>query len=85
MTNDLYNDFYNRLGEMRNLERGWDGYKAAIISPESIDLASSVYEDLRLSLGDNCQVVPDAGGALQLEWHEKDYKVEVFISAGGGQ
>lgn len=73
--------FYSKLDELITLKAGWDGYKALPIKREAIDLGAQIYGRLRHLLGNHCQPVPGSGGEVQLEWHEPDYTVEVYIVA----
>ncbi len=74
-------NFYAKLDELKELKAGWDSYNGLPIKQEAIDLAAQVYGRLRPLLGIHAQPVPGSGGEVQVEWHELDYTVEIFIVA----
>jgi hypothetical protein len=70
---------YENLNNLKDLERGWDGYGAEPISLSVIARASKFIATFGNSFGGAPQIVPMTKGRLQFEWHQGNRSLEVEI------
>jgi hypothetical protein len=69
----------SRLNDLVALERGWDGYRGEPVTFENANFALRMLE---ASCGVEApipQIVPGAGGDLQVEWHIGSTDIELDI------
>jgi len=71
----------NRISNLMKLQDNWDGYKSPPPRDDVGTFALTVMKQVMQPETPVPQVVPSAGGGLQLEWHEKDIDLEVNFSA----
>lgn len=72
-----------QLANIKYLERDWDSYDAAAISPVSCRWAEYLLDEILEWGGSEPWVVPTSSGGVQLEWHEKGIDLEVEIALDG--
>lgn len=71
----------NRLNELVQLERGWDGYQG---QPVSFEIATFTLRMLEAACGFDAptpQIVPGSSGDIQAEWHTAKGDVELHVKA----
>lgn len=77
-----------RLEELGRLEAGWDGAGSRPPDPPALVAAVALVRlfSAWATLRPVCppQIVPVAGGGLQLEWHEQGLDLEVVVGLDGG-
>jgi hypothetical protein len=75
----------NRINNLMKLPDNWDGYRSPPPRDDARDdvgaFALTVMKQLMQPETPVPQVVPSAGGGLQLEWHEKEIDLEVNFTA----
>lgn len=70
-----------RMKQLVQLERGWDGYRGA---PVGFDIAHFALRMLDAACGVDTptpQVVPGSDGDLQIEWHTERGDIELDVRA----
>jgi hypothetical protein len=76
-----------QLDAMRNLEENWDGYGAAVLVPEAIDLAKEFVGLLASLRGgrtmEGVSVSPGRDGGVLIEWDDADFEHELEINPDG--
>lgn len=70
-----------RLLEFTNLPDGWDGYKGSALRWDVGMFALNVLNSIMQSRTPVPHLVPSSEGALQIEWHQKDIDLEIFVTA----
>ena len=73
-------DIAKRLDELINLKEGWDGYNGKPVSPDTAQLAMYILNSIYLPDMLQPQIVPSAGGDLQIEWHSQNFDIELHIA-----
>ena len=68
-----------RLEELIRLEHGWDGYRGVPVSLEIALFALRLLETVCQPETPETQIVPLGGGEVQLEWHEQNTHIELFV------
>ena len=71
----------SRLTQLLELEPGWDGYNASAIRRDIVDFCLQMMLRTFDYETPAPQIVPLAGGGLQLEWHLREFDLEVEIAA----
>jgi hypothetical protein len=69
-------ELLDKLDSFADLPFGWDGYRGLSVKPRSIEKAK---EFLSILPAGNWQAVPGSDGSLQLELHEADCDIEIYI------
>lgn len=69
----------DKLNHLTALPRGWDGYNGRPVSYTCAKFAANLMESLFVGGVPAPQMVPGAGGTIQLEWHLNKYDVEVEV------
>ena len=64
---------------LQQLPVGWDGYQGRPVSEGSCHLAIKIAEALKGVVDADAQFVPGADGDIQVEYHHKDFIVEIYI------
>ena len=67
--------------EFTKLEFGWDGYDGIAVPLERAKLATRLIENLVTPLIPRPDVVPGCDGAIQIEWHEMKYDLEIELTS----
>ena len=67
--------------EFTKLEFGWDGYDGIAVPVERAKFANRIIENLVTPFIPRPDVVPGCDGALQIEWHEKKYELEIELTS----
>jgi hypothetical protein len=70
-----------QLFEFVTLPEGWDSYGGRPLRPDAGSFALYVLNTIMRSQTPRPHVVPSSSGAVQLEWHEKDVDLELYIAA----
>ena len=65
--------------EYTKLKFGWDGYDGIAVPLASANLAIQLIEKLVSPSVPEPSIVPGGDGAIQIEWHEKKYHLEIEI------
>lgn len=68
--------------KIRELDEGWDGYRAKPIRRDTIEFAQDLLEDI-MALWSQIpppSIVPTTSGGVQIEWHEKGIDLELHIA-----
>jgi hypothetical protein len=74
-------DLQERFDELASLPIGWDGYLGRPVSFTCAYFAANLIERLYLEGVPAPQLVPGGDGTVQLEWHRKQFDVEIDILA----
>jgi hypothetical protein len=74
-------DVTNKIVNLTKFPDNWDGYNSPPLRDDVGTFALTVLKQLMLPQTPTPQVVPSAGGGVQLEWHEKEVDLEVNFSA----
>jgi len=74
-------EIVDRLQDLIALEVGWDGYQGEPVSFENAVFALRVLESICSNHDPIPQIVPGAGGDLQIEWHTHMADIELHIIA----
>ncbi len=67
--------------EFTKLEFGWDGYDGIAVPLERAKLMIRLIENLVTPLIPQPDVVHGCDGAIQIEWHEKIYSLEIELTS----
>jgi hypothetical protein len=70
-----------KICEFVDLPDGWDTYSGHPVRLETGMFALKILQGVMESAVPPPEVVPTANGGIQLEWHEADVDVELFIAA----
>lgn len=70
-----------RFGELVQLERGWDGYRAGPVNFDTAFFALRMLEAACDSSAPPPQIVPGSEGDMQVEWHMPDGDIELNVLA----
>ena len=65
--------------ELVRLEPGWDGYRGRPVSLEIARFALRLLEAICSPDTPEPQIVPVGGGEIQIEWHEHNTHIELFV------
>jgi hypothetical protein len=68
-----------KFDELTSLPRGWDGYTAGPVSFTCAQFAANLIERLYTKDVPAPQLVPGSDGTLQIEWHRKQFDVEIDV------
>jgi hypothetical protein len=75
------NDIVNRLGELKTLEQGWDGYRGV---PINVDVSNKCLEIIQELSKDrdiiHPSIIPSCDGGCQIEWHYNGNSLEIEIN-----
>ena len=71
----------SRLRELKNLDKGWDGYDALPVNQGVANFAMSLLNSACLPCHPAPKIVPGIAGDLQLEWHNKKGDIELHVLA----
>jgi len=71
----------NRLEQLVQLDRGWDGYNGQPVSFENAAFALRMLEAVCSPDADPPQLVPGSSGDLQIEWHTFKGDIELHVLA----
>lgn len=88
MEEDVMATLIEQLDAMRNLRENWDGYGAAVLIPEAIDLAKE-FVRLLTSLRGGANplagvfVSPGRDGGVLIEWDDPNAEHELEINPDG--
>jgi hypothetical protein len=74
-------EILRKLLDYVNLPEGWDGYSGHPLRWDTGLFALWVLNSVMRSRTPLPDVVPSSGGAVQLEWHEKDIDLELHIAS----
>ena len=66
--------------EFTKLNFGWDGYNGIAVPLESAKLAIRLIENLVTPFSPQPSIVHGCNGAIQIEWHEKRYSLEIELT-----
>ena len=72
-----------QLASLLRLPAGWNSHAAA---PVSLMAAATLLDALRATMSDRTplpHISPLSSGGIQMEWHERDFDVEVAIDKAG--
>jgi hypothetical protein len=70
----------SRLLKYVKMQKGWDSYDAPPVGWDTGMFVLSVLNDVMRTRTPIPQVVPSAGGGVQLEWHQKGIDLELHIA-----
>ncbi len=76
----LIQDLKQKCIEFTKLEFGWDGYDAIPATSETANLAMRIIDRLIKPNVPKPGIVPVCDGAIQIEWHVKNYEFEIEIT-----
>ena len=69
-----------QLNELQSLQIGWDGYGSVPVRGEVAKFAVDILRRNMKSSSPAPSIVPVSGGGLQIEWHQNQMDIELFIS-----
>ena len=75
----LIQDLKQKCIDFTKLEFGWDGYDGIPATSETANLAMRIIDKLIKPNVPKPGIVPVCDGAIQLEWHVKNYEFEIEI------
>jgi hypothetical protein len=70
-----------KIQELMDLPRGWDGYDAPPVSFATAEFTLRMLDAICSSDCECPQIVPGTGGDLQAEWHTVDCSIELHVKA----
>ena len=76
----LIQDLKQKCIEFTKLKFGWDGYDAIPATSETANLAMRIIDRLIKPNVPKPGIVPVCDGAIQIEWHVKNYEFEIEIT-----
>ena len=76
----MLNELKDKCIEFTNLKRGWDGFKASPVSIERANVAINLINQIIKSNIPRPSIVPTYDGSIQLEWHLKNYELEIELT-----
>lgn len=84
--NNWLASFVGRMGELRLLEDGWDGFGSPKPDPFLLDMARTLLSSLWrfCTFLPEPAVVPVPGGGIQLEWYFQGRELELELLADDG-
>jgi hypothetical protein len=74
-------EILERINRLTCLPTGWDGYGSPPVKWDVGMFALWVLESVMRPRTSMPRVVPSSAGAVQLEWHDQDIDLELYISA----
>ncbi len=66
--------------EFTKLKKGWDGFKASPVPIEKANVAMRLIDRLVNINIPKPNIVPTYDGSIQIEWHMKNYELEIEIT-----
>ncbi|MCV9964007.1 hypothetical protein OIU34_19185 [Pararhizobium sp. BT-229] len=72
-----------RLGELRALPHGWDGYNGRAVTDKTAARVHAVLAACLSPTGRYPSIVPGSSGDVQIEWHWGGVDLEIGISDDG--
>jgi hypothetical protein len=75
------NTVINRMTELSQLRRNWDGRGSSEVSADAIVFALTILQRVMPPAGKAPSIVPLGGGGLQLVWHKFQSELEVEVLA----
>lgn len=82
--NDERERFLKIMRELINLDMGWDGYDAKPVDISNVVIANEILlkiDGLDVLNLPPAQFIPVANGGLQIEWHDKNKTIELYIKS----
>ena len=73
----MLNELKDKCIEFTNLKRGWDGFIASPVSIEKANVVMQLIDRLIKRNVPRPSIVPTYDGSIQLEWHKKNYQLEI--------
>lgn len=71
------------LSHLRQLESGWDGHSAKMITDDACEVAVRLLVSLAVPAPPTVQIFPLTNGGVQLEWHAGDNDLEIEVDPIG--
>ena len=76
----LVEELKQKCLDFTKLKFGWDGFNAIPATVETVDLALRIIDRLIKPNVPKPSIVPVCDGAIQIEWHVKNYEFEIEIT-----
>ena len=77
---ELLKELKDKCIEFTKLKKGWDGFKASPVPIEKANVAMHLIDRLVNINVPKPSIVPTYDGSIQIEWHMKNYELEIEIT-----
>ena len=76
----MLKELKNKCIEFTKLKKGWDGFKASPVPIERANVAMHLIDRFLNINVPKPSIVPTYDGSIQIEWHMKNYELEIEIT-----